>query len=390
MNIKILIVDDDHQILKAFKRLFLETDYSIFYSDSGTSALKILDENIIDIVITDMKMPEMDGYKLLSIIKGKYPNIIKIGLSGHSDVEFVLKALEENLIKIFLFKPWENKNILDLLEKVIQVQKVLKDKDLYSLINKIDKIPTLPETYNKFCILINNDASSEKIADLIMKDQSIASRVLRVANSAYYGVKTASVKKSITFIGFNMIKYIILTNGIYKDLNMSDEFKKIIWEYPCLTSKIALEINKKTRGDTEKGICESASLLHSIGRLVIANNFKDRHNEIYSILKKNKEEKLYQLEKEKIGNTHEEIGAYLLDWWGLPHDIVETALFYNNPIDDRIINKELVSIIHIASYYSWKILFEEKFNVKKLEKKVFNIIKITEKECDEIISKFNL
>ncbi len=105
---KIPIVDDEVQILKALSRVFFDTDYAIFTAESGQAALSLLEQHEIDLVISDMRMPLMDGYELLSKVKETYPDIIRIILSGYADESTVFKAILHNIAKFYLLKPWHN------------------------------------------------------------------------------------------------------------------------------------------------------------------------------------------------------------------------------------------------------------------------------------------
>ncbi|MDK2807566.1 MAG: hypothetical protein PWP24_299, partial [Clostridiales bacterium] len=101
MNPKtILLVDDERPILKAFQRIFMDTDYEILTANSAMEALGLLTSNKVHMIISDMRMPEMDGYELLEKVKLLYPSIIRIILSGYSDETAVLRALQRNLAKL--------------------------------------------------------------------------------------------------------------------------------------------------------------------------------------------------------------------------------------------------------------------------------------------------
>ena len=77
MNKSILFVDDEKPILKAIRRMFIGSEYTVFFAESGEEALDILSKNIIVLIVTDLKMPEMGGYELLSKVMVMYPSIIR-------------------------------------------------------------------------------------------------------------------------------------------------------------------------------------------------------------------------------------------------------------------------------------------------------------------------
>ena len=102
---RILFVDDEAQILRSITRLFMDTEYDILTAESGAEALDILEIEQVDVIVSDMKMPKMTGYELLSQVKRKFPDIVRIILSGFSDERIVFDALQKNIAKLYILKP---------------------------------------------------------------------------------------------------------------------------------------------------------------------------------------------------------------------------------------------------------------------------------------------
>ena len=95
----VLVVDDEKQILRSFNRLFMDAPYEIHTAESGQDALVLLAETQIDMIISDMRMPGMDGYALLREVKRLYPETIRLILSGYADERVIFNALQNNLAK---------------------------------------------------------------------------------------------------------------------------------------------------------------------------------------------------------------------------------------------------------------------------------------------------
>lgn len=119
MNRSILFVDDEKQILKAIRREFMETDYNTFFANDAEEALDIIDNNKIDLIVTDMRMPVMDGYELLKQVRAKYPQIKRIALSGYADENLMKDSLENGLAELYIFKPWDRKEIVSSIEMLL-------------------------------------------------------------------------------------------------------------------------------------------------------------------------------------------------------------------------------------------------------------------------------
>lgn len=119
MNRSILFVDDEKQILKAIRREFIETDYSTFFANDAEEALDIIDNTKIDLIVTDMRMPVMDGYELLKQVRAKYPQIKRVALSGYADENLMKNSLENGLAELYIFKPWDRKEIVSSIEMLL-------------------------------------------------------------------------------------------------------------------------------------------------------------------------------------------------------------------------------------------------------------------------------
>lgn len=115
---KILLLDDEVEILNSLKRLFRK-DYVVDTFVNGELALEALEENEYAIVISDMKMPNMDGATFLSKAKEISPDSIRILLSGYADIDSTVKAINEGDIFNYVCKPWNNDNLKALLKNAI-------------------------------------------------------------------------------------------------------------------------------------------------------------------------------------------------------------------------------------------------------------------------------
>lgn len=107
-NSKILIVDDEENILNSLKRLFRKEPYEIFTATGGEEGLKILDDHQIDLIISDLKMPLMNGIEFLKKAKDKNPTPLRIVLTGHADLRSIIDVVNQGGIYRFLLKPWDD------------------------------------------------------------------------------------------------------------------------------------------------------------------------------------------------------------------------------------------------------------------------------------------
>ncbi len=384
---KILFVDDEKQILRALKRLFVNSTYDVYFAESGDAALKLLKDNTFDLLVTDIRMPEMDGIELLRQVKETSPLTLRVALSGYTDNKKIYSALEDNLAKLYLFKPWDNKELTSLIDRLFDLEDVLKDKKLLNLINNLDELPTVPDLYSELCKMVEDNVDIETISRKLEEDQSIASKLLRVANSAFYGAKTGSISQAIMYIGLINVKNIVLSNGIFTSLGIDRDLQRSLWDHVNLTNRLMNAIYQKCLFKKVPNMFASAGLLHDIGRVIIYQFFMDEFKQVLEVVKEHPERSITEIEREIIGVDHQKIGGYLLNWWEIPVPIVESAVFHHDPMHESVINKELVSVVHIANYYSWKLLKDET-TTQILDLQVYDYLGIKEENVMKVIQEF--
>jgi len=116
---RVLCVDDEVQILHTLERMLRLRQYDVFTASGGNEGLKILVKEHIDVVISDHRMPGMNGSEFLKIVREKYPHIIRIMLSGYNDFERLTKAVNEGEIFRFISKPWGMDELFEAIDSAL-------------------------------------------------------------------------------------------------------------------------------------------------------------------------------------------------------------------------------------------------------------------------------
>ncbi len=104
----VLFVDDEEKILKSLKRSFVDEPYETIFANSGKEAIEVLKRKEAHVLVTDMRMPEMDGLELLKIVREKHTHIIRMVLSGYADTDALLASINQGEIFRFITKPWKS------------------------------------------------------------------------------------------------------------------------------------------------------------------------------------------------------------------------------------------------------------------------------------------
>jgi len=148
----ILCVDDEQSILNALKRLLRKEGYQLLFANSGKEGLGLLQENEVHLVISDQRMPGMSGTEFLEIVKDKYPDVLRIILTGYSDIDSITESINKGNIYKFFFKPWNDLRLKSELRQIteqmdlIQVNKrldetvVQQNKELHEMNAKVEEL----------------------------------------------------------------------------------------------------------------------------------------------------------------------------------------------------------------------------------------------------------
>ncbi|MBT4643461.1 MAG: response regulator [Deltaproteobacteria bacterium] len=124
-NAAILLVDDERSVVSAIRRSLFDKSYKILAAESGQEALKILDSEEIDLIISDQRMPEMSGVEFLSQARIRKPAAIRIMLSGYADMNAALDAINEAGIYKFLVKPWDDLELQQTIDKALEWRRMI-------------------------------------------------------------------------------------------------------------------------------------------------------------------------------------------------------------------------------------------------------------------------
>jgi len=351
----LLFVDDESQILRCLSRLFSDSGHRILCAGSGVEALNICAETKVDLIVSDMRMPEMNGVELLSKVKQAYPQSLRVILSGYSDEGLVIDALQNNITMTYLLKPWDNDELCQTIEKVLDTGSLLSSAALLTVINAMGHLPTLKPYLQEILDTIDSDDDIATIGRKIEKDHTISSKILHIANSAYYGIKTGSIKTAVSFLGLQIVKNLIRSMSVMDAFEIPGYgryYAEKLWTHSFETSNIQKAILSSLLPRSEMQMVISAGLLHNIGIAFLLKNCSTEYLPLVKETINNPSTSLSSLELEQFGFTHAQVGGYLLQWWNLPFPIVEAALYHDNPTDTRVINKKLVCATHIAQWYA--------------------------------------
>jgi len=332
----ILFVDDEPKVLSGLERMLrpMRHVWTMSFALSGREALDLLKERRFDAVVTDIRMPVMNGLELLSEVKRLYPDTVRIILSGESDREMTMKAV--NVSHQFLNKPCNTETLKDAITRVGNLSLILQKDSIKAMVSKMDTLPSLPSLYVEIMQEIQSkDSSIKKIGDIIGRDLGMTAKILQLVNSSYFSLPRhiSSPEQAVFLLGLDTIKSLVLSIQVFsrfKLKNMPEGFLSRLWDHSMIMAQTSKRIAAQER--QEQVVIDNsfmAGLLHDSGKLVMASCFDDQYGELVSSVKDTG--LMSKKEKEIFDVTHAEAGAYLMGLWGLPHSIIEAIAFHHAP-----------------------------------------------------------
>ncbi len=219
-----------------------------------------------------------------------------------------------------------------------------KRREVRKKLRKMEGLPTLPPIVQKLNAMIEDERISiQQIAEVIEKDQVITTKVLRLANSAFYGFpkKVSTVQNALMLLGINVIKVLIITSSIFEILHKEDVG---LWEHSIGVAACA-KIIAEMRELKDPQEIATAGLLHDLGRVIQKVGFKEEYSKLLDKLKQGKEP--CEAEIDIFGLNHAEMGAFLMRQWNLPDRLIESVEHHHSIEKAKQFKKE-VAVIHLA------------------------------------------
>lgn len=244
-------------------------------------------------------------------------------------------------------------------------------------LERLKDIPTLPIIFNQVVRLTKDDASSiQELASVIMLDQSLTSKILRVANSSFYGVtkKIANVKHAMIILGYNTIRSLAM--GISVINHFSENFQKTrfdlnsFWAHSLRCAILSEMIAKKIKCSKCEDVF-TAGLLHDIGKIILFQCFGEDYLKTEDLIKNEQEKcrdkRWYEIEEMVVNTNHLEAGEWFAKKSNLPEPIVQAISSHNKPFDENT-GISIGSIVFVGNMLSKITPYEEKLKEENVEK----------------------
>jgi HD-like signal output (HDOD) protein len=342
MSTRIVFVDDELNILQAMGRSFhgMRNEWNMEFLSSGAAALESLAKAPADVIVSDMRMPGMDGWQLLTEVKKLYPQTVRLVLSGHADPSSVMRAV--GTAQLYLAKPCESGALKAAILQTQMLRQLLSSDRLALLVGEVGMLPSAPTAFQEILQCLQNPAASlADAAQIIGRDVAMTANIMKLLNSAFFGSRRpiTTIDRAVAYLGMDTLGALVLGHSVFQSgvATGIDGFSlEQLWQHTEQTASaaraIALSENLSVARADEAFL---AGVLHDVGKVVFATKAAALPHDTTDVAA--------QMEAH-----HAEVGAYLLGLWGFPNSIVEAVAFHHTPGRASEKGFGLSGIVHVA------------------------------------------
>jgi YesN/AraC family two-component response regulator len=236
---QVLFVDDELRVLQGLQRQLhsMCSAWQVNFVSSGSHALAFMAATPVDVLVTDLKMPGMDGAQLLMEVQKRYPSTVRLVLSGHAESELVLRLVGP--AHQFLSKPCDPQELRDAISRSFAVRDLLANEQLKRLAAQVNTLPTLPSLYTQ---LINElrraDTDIQTICDIVSQDIGMTTKILQLVNSAFFGLPQAMTRTAdaVQYLGMNTMRDLVPSRNYF-----SIVIRQPTWRVQLRSPKIVIQ-----------------------------------------------------------------------------------------------------------------------------------------------------
>ncbi len=354
---RLAFVDDEARILEGLRRLMrsLRHEWDMEFYDSPLTALERFETAPADVVISDIRMPVMDGSQFLTEVQKRWPATVRIVLSGQCDREVVFRAVIP--AHQFLTKPCNPDVLRGTLARLKELRERLINEDVRSQISALTSLPVSRRHYERLVELLHSDhATITEVAQVVASDVAMAAKVMQLVGSNFFGSQRRLCPpfQAAQQLGLDVIRTLVLDYGLFSPDALGPELAPWVdyYEELCLaTAHCAQKIAEHETSDPAIILVSYlAGLFSRIGVAIFASVDPAKYRQVFRFALEDGSRPLSAIEHQFYGVVRCEAAAYLLALWGLPSEVVEAVLYADTPGKSSETTFGPVTAVHAAQY----------------------------------------
>jgi putative nucleotidyltransferase with HDIG domain len=334
--IRIVFVEDDAVVMSNMRRVLsvMRREWDMKFYSSAEDALIGLQERAFDVVVSDFDMPGMNGAEFLALVQYQFPRAVRVLMAGPDEAHLALAAAP--VAHRIVAKPCDPDELSKEIQRVFELEQRLNDPDLQSMISEVGALPSPSQSVVQLNDLLGrDDATITDICEVIESNAAMTAKLLQVVNSAYFSLRShvADVHEAVSYLGFDAVRNLCVAMEIIKTFEESPKIVQSIvdeiHERSIAVAHVARELCPNRARASEAYV---AALLHDVGLMVLATRLPEKFLEL-RVQTMHTNLSLTEVEMEIFGAHHADIGASLLDLWGLPFEIIEAVARHHDSFD---------------------------------------------------------
>lgn len=351
-KLQVLFVDDEPSILRGLRSIFhRERNWNMAFAGSAAEALRMMSTGPFDVLVTDMRMPEMDGAQLLEVVQQQWPQTARLVLSGQSDPDALMRVFPT--MHGFLAKPCSSTVLRSAITRCTSVAAVTDNPALRTIINRVQKLPSPSVQYLQLKQLANDRRT--KLADItavVETDPALALKVLQIASSAAFGCETVftSIPRAVHYLGLELIQAIALSTSLcspFEGLQLPISIASL-QQHAIRTATLSRAfIQDAARAE----LAFATGLLHDVGRIVLQLGRPSEYGQMCDEIQITGES-LVAAERRVFGADHAMVGGCLMRLWGLSAQLIEAVEVHHTPAAASAAVADVVAVVHVAETLS--------------------------------------
>jgi len=311
---KVLFVDDEPRILDGLRRSLRgkRTEWEMSFAPGGEPALELLAEANHDVVVSDMRMPGIDGAELLTRVSIQYPEVARVVLSGHTEPEAAIRVAVAG--HRFLTKPTETETLTGVIEQLIVKTSRLHGTEARRIAGTARALPTLPAQITELsAALAAQDTDAARLPHAVSLDTGLTAKLLQLSNSAFFGArpKNAGIAAVVTAMGVPTIQALVsATAEHWSPTTWEPEIEaylRLAWWHAVATASLV----ESVASPAHRPYAHAAALLQDVGALAALAGIASGTPHTVDLGPRSCE-----------GVPLRDVGVELLHLWGLPAPVV--------------------------------------------------------------------
>jgi HD-like signal output (HDOD) protein len=308
----------------------------------------------VDLIVSDMLMPQMRGDELLKIVTKLYPSTVRMILSGYADEATLKNGME--VAHQYLSKPCSAEVLREAISQVFKIQECVNNPRIVEGVGDPQQLPSLPRIYHELnAAIADENITIADIAGIFARDMVLSAKLLHLINSPYFGMNRviSNLTDAINLIGVKKLNNLVVSVHVKNAFPVNDpameRYMEYLWKDAGRVSELARLIAlAENQQDDRPDQAFLGGLLHNMGLLIFLSRGGDKLKNLMEQVK-NTGTPVAELETAVFGFTRSQVAAYVLSLWKIPPRIIEAILLQNSPNDSDYSGVNALTAVHASA-----------------------------------------